>query len=63
MKEYEHCSTNEEVVFNQTLRTAWNTTEYAFGRWRISEHPLDIPVDKLPNVIYACFILHNFCEV
>ena len=21
-----------------------------------------ILVDKLPNVIYACFILHNFCE-
>ena len=66
MKEYEHCSTNEEVVFNQMLRSARNTTECAFGklkaRWRILHRPMDIPVDKLPSVIYACFVLHNFCE-
>ena len=23
---------------------------------------MDIPVDKLPNIIFACFVLHNFCE-
>ena len=23
---------------------------------------MDIPVDKLPNVIHACFALPNFCE-
>ena len=23
---------------------------------------MDIPVQKLPNVIIACFVLHNFCE-
>ena len=66
MKEYEHCTTNEEVVFNQMLRSTRNTTECAFGklkaRWRILHRPMDIPVDKLPNVIYACFVLHNFCE-
>ena len=66
MKEYEHCSTNEEVVFNQMLRSTRNTTECAFGklkaRWRILQRPMDIPVDKLPNVMYACFVLHNFCK-
>ena len=66
MKEYEHCSTNKEVVFNQMLRSTWNTIECLFGklkaRWRILQRPMDIPVDKLPNVIYPCFVLHNFCE-
>ena len=66
MKEYEHCSTNEEVVFNQMLRSTRNTIECAFenfkARWRILQRPMDIPVDKLPNVMYACFVLHNFCE-
>ena len=66
MKEYEHCSTNEEVVFNQMLRSTRNTTECAFenfkARWRILQRLMDIPVDKLPNVMYACFVLHNFCD-
>ena len=66
MKEYGNCSTNEDAVFNQVLRSIQNTIEYAFGkliaRWRILQRPMDIPVDKLPNVIYACFVLHNFCE-
>ena len=60
MKEYEHSSTNEEVAFNQRLRSTWNTIECAFGklkaRWRILQRPMDIPVNKLPNVIYACFV-------
>ena len=40
--------------------------ECAFGRlkarWRILLRPMDIPVEKLPDIIYACFMLHNFCE-
>lgn len=24
---------------------------------------MDINIDDLPHVIYACFVLHNFCEV
>ena len=24
---------------------------------------MDINLDDLPTVIYACFILHNYCEV
>ena len=66
MKEFDHCSTNEEVIFNQMLRAARNQIECAFGRlkarWRILLRPMDIPVQKLPNVIFACFVLHNFCE-
>lgn len=66
MKEFEHCKTNEEVIFNQMLRSARNQIECAFGRlkarWRILMRPMDIPVKDLPNVIFACFVLHNFCE-
>ena len=63
MKEFDHCSTNEEVIFNQMLRAARNQIECAFGRlkarWRILLRPMDIPVQKLPNVIFACFVLHK----
>ena len=24
--------------------------------------PMDILVSHLPNAIFACFVLHNFCE-
>ena len=64
-KEHEHCSNNEEVIFNQMLRSARNITECAFGRlkerWRSLLRPMDIHVEKLSNIIYACFVLHNFC--
>ena len=66
MKEYSHCSTNDEVVFNAMLRSTRNQIECAFGRlkarWRILMRAMDINIDVLPSVIYACFILHNFCE-
>ena len=38
----------------------------AFGRlktwWKILLRPMDKPIEKLPNIIYACFVLHIFCE-
>lgn len=66
MKEYSTCSTNEEAIFNQMLRSARNQIESAFGRlkarWRILQRPLDQKLDDVPNIIYSCFVLHNFCE-
>ena len=66
MKEFEHCKSNEGVIFNQMLRGARNQIECAFGRfqarWRILMRPTDMPVSHLPNVIFACFVLYNFCE-
>ena len=48
------------------LRSARNTIECAFGklkaRWRILQRPVDIPVDKLPNVLYACFVYIIFAN-
>ena len=66
MKEFDHCTSNEEVIFNQMLRSARNQIECAIGRpksrWRILLRPMDIPIQHLPNVIFSCFVLHNFCE-
>ena len=48
------------------LRSARNQIDSAFGRlnarWRILQRPLEIKLDNVPNLIYACFVLHNFCE-
>ena len=67
MKEHACCTKNEEVIFNEMLRSARNQIECAFGhlkaRWRILTRPMDIKLDDLPNVIYACLILHNYCEI
>ena len=67
MKEHACCTENEHVIFNEMLRSARNQIECAFGRlkarWRILTRPMDIKLDDLPTVIYACFVLHNYCEM
>ena len=67
MKEYDNCYSNEQLIFNQILRSARNQIECAFGRlkarWRMLMRPLDVPTQFLPEIIYACFVLHNFCEI
>ena len=66
MKEYASCKTNEEVVFNNLLRSARNPIECAYGRlkarWQVLAKKIDFKLDKIPTIIHACFILHNFCE-
>ena len=66
MKEYETCASNTQVIFNSILRSARNPVECAFGRlkcrWRFLTKPIDLKLDFLPVAIYACFVLHNFCE-
>ena len=67
MREY---STNEEVIFNTLLRSARNPIECAFGRltarWKILTRKMDLKLESVPtinnSIIYACFVLHNFCE-
>jgi predicted DNA-binding protein YlxM (UPF0122 family) len=66
MKEYGSCSTNAQVVFNNMLRSARNPIECAFGRlkarWGFLTRKVDLKLDLVPTAVYACFVLHNFCE-
>lgn len=67
MKEYPHARTNEEVIFNNMLRSARNPIECAFGwlkaRWQILNKRIDVGLVFVPSVVYACFVLHNFCDM
>ena len=66
MKEFATCSSNDQVIFNTMLRAARNQIECAFGRlkarWRILLRPMDLKLEDVPDVVYTCFLLHNFCE-
>ena len=67
MKEYTSCNSNKEVVFNEMLRSGRNQIECAFGRlkarWRILNRPINMKLEHVPDIIYACFVLHNFCQL
>jgi hypothetical protein len=66
MKEYSTCHTSEQVIFNQMLRSAINKVEHAFGRlkarWQVLTTPINVSLEDTPNLIFACFVLHNYCE-
>ena len=66
MKEYDHCKCNEQVIFNNLLRSARNPIECTFGRlkarWAILSRKMDLKLESIPVVIYVCFVLRNYCE-
>ena len=67
MKEYANGgSTHQEQYFGMTLCGARMVIECAFGRLKARfgalRLPMDLNIRDLPYVIYACFVLHNFCE-
>ena len=66
MNEYQTCVTNEEVVFNNMLRSARNQVECAFGRlkvrWGFLTRKVDLKLQMVPAVAYSCFILYKYCE-
>ena len=66
MKEYESCNTNEQVVFNNLLRSARNPIECSFGRlracWSILKKKIDLKLSSVPTLVYPCCVLHNYCE-
>ena len=66
MKEFDNCNSDEEVIFNNMLRSARNQIECSFGRlkarWAILTRKMDQKLEILPTIIYACFILHDYCE-
>lgn len=68
MKEYdasgEHSA--QEQCFGVHVCRARTVIECAFGRlkarFRALTRAMDINLNDLPFVIYACFVLHNYCE-
>ncbi|KAM4555658.1 putative nuclease HARBI1 [Odontesthes bonariensis] len=67
MKEYSSGgSTPQEQYFGLSLCRARMVIECAFGRlkarFRCLKRAMDINMCDLPVVIYACFVLHNYCE-
>ena len=68
MKEYSNGgATVQEQYFWMTLCQSRMVIECAFGRLKARfgylKRAMDINLDELPYVIYACFVLHIFCEV
>ncbi|XP_046844789.1 putative nuclease HARBI1 [Xenia sp. Carnegie-2017] len=68
MKEYSNGgSTVQEQYFGLTLCKARMVIECPFGRVKARfgalKRAMDINMDELPCVIYACFVLHNYCEI
>ncbi|XP_055955589.1 uncharacterized protein LOC126814699 [Patella vulgata] len=58
--------TPKQKTFNYKLSSSRMTVENSFGRlkgrWRCLLKRLDMNVDKVPNIIMTCCILHNICE-
>ena len=56
-----------EHYFGLTLCSARNVIECSFGhlkaRFGSLKRAMGVKMDDLPFVIYACFVLHNYCEV
>ena len=52
---------------NNLLRSARNPVECAFGplkaRWAFLTKAIDLKLDDTPTLIYACFVLHDICEL
>lgn len=68
MKEYSNGgSTVQEQYFGMTLCQSRMVIECAFGRLKARfgalKRAMDINIDDIASVIYACFVLHNFCEL
>ena len=59
-------TTAQEQYFGLSLCRARMVIECSFGRLKgrfgALRRQMDLNLQELPNVIYACFALHNFCE-
>ncbi len=68
MKEYPSGGSNvKEQHFSYRLSSTRMVIECSFGRMKSRfaalRREMDINMNDLPNVIYSCFVLHNFCEL
>ena len=50
---------------NTMLRSARNQIECAHGRlkarWQILTRAMNFKLEDIPQLIYACFVMHNYC--
>lgn len=64
---YNTILSNAQKTFNKTLSRARIVSENAFGRlkarWRRLLKQNDMSISNIPNIIMACCILHNMCEI
>ena len=68
MKEYSNAGSNsQEQYFGYKLSSARDVIECTFGhlkaRFAALRQVMDINIEELPYVIYACFVLHSFREL
>ncbi|XP_022796273.1 protein ANTAGONIST OF LIKE HETEROCHROMATIN PROTEIN 1-like [Stylophora pistillata] len=68
MKEFSNGgSTPTEQFFGYRMSSSRMVIECACGRlkrrWGAQRRAMDISLNDLLNVIFACFVLHNYCEV
>ena len=67
MKEFSGGGRNEkEKFFSYKLYSSRIPIENSFGRlkaqFKCLQRAMDVKLDTLPQVIYSCFVLHNYCE-
>lgn len=66
MKEYSGGVTPQEECYGLSLCKARMVIECSLGRLKARfaalRRAMDINLEDLPFVIYACFVLHNYCE-
>ena len=66
MKPYAH-NTSAQRSYNYRLSRARIVVENAFGRlkarWRQLLKPNDMLIENVPNLVAACCVLHNICEI
>lgn len=59
-------ATADQQHFGLMLSSARMAIECSFGRlkgrWGALRRPLDVDIKDVPDIIYACFVLHNICE-
>ena len=66
IKEFDSCSSNGKVIYNNMLRSARNQIECTFGATKSKmgnfDQTVDMKLESISTVIYACFVSHYVCE-
>ena len=50
---------SQERKASRKRRSVW----YVKARWSFLTKKVDLALESVPTVIYACFVLHNYCEL